>query len=200
MTLSADLFARWLRTEGACEDGREWAASKTPADAWAACPRGDWLLWWAARAGVDRRRIVLAACACARLALPHVAAGEERPLMAIETAERWARGEAGITLAEVRAAADAAAYAATYAAAYAATYAAAAADAAAYAATYAAADAAAYAAADAAAAYAAADAAAAYADDWRQKRAEVLAQCSDLVRAQIPWAEVEAAHVAMEAA
>jgi hypothetical protein len=54
--------------------------------------------------GSDARRpLVLAACDCARLALPHVLPGEDRPRLAIETAERWARGE-DVTLEQVEAA------------------------------------------------------------------------------------------------
>ena len=52
------------------------------------------MLHAAARAGVDWRLVVLAACACARNALRHVPPGEARPLRAIETAEAWTRGEA----------------------------------------------------------------------------------------------------------
>ena len=108
----------------------------------------------------DRKLLVLAACACARLALPHVLAGELRPLHAIETAEHWARDENGVTLEDVRKARNAAN--ATYDAAYAAAHAAHA-----------------YA-ADAHAAYAAnaADAAAA--------RSKTLAQCADIVRQYYP--------------
>jgi hypothetical protein len=86
------------------------------------------MLWLAARAGVDRKVIVLIACECARLALPHLKAGEDRPRAAIETAERWARGEVGVTLDDVRKAAaySAAAYSAAAAAAAAAAYSAAA--------------------------------------------------------------------------
>jgi len=52
--------------------------------------------------GSDARRpLVLAACECARLALPHVLPGEDRPRLAIETAERWAQGE-DVTLEQVR--------------------------------------------------------------------------------------------------
>jgi len=94
-------------------------------------------------AASDRRVGVWLACAVARTALRLVPAGEDRPRIAIETAERWVRGTA--TEQECRDAADAA-YAnadAAYAAAYAAANAA---DAAAYAA-YAAANAAANAAA-----------------------------------------------------
>ena len=95
-----------LQQLGACLEAREWAGERTPEQAWHDCERGDWLLWLAARLDIDRKPLVLAACACARLALPYVPAGEQRPLAAIETAERWTRGEA--TIEQVRAAADAA--------------------------------------------------------------------------------------------
>jgi hypothetical protein len=65
------------------------------------------MFWIAAKLGVDRRLIVLAACDCARLALPYVPVSEERPRLAIETAEAWTLGEA--TLEEARTARDAAA-------------------------------------------------------------------------------------------
>ena len=129
MTPAAKTFAAHLRRLGACEDAYRWARGKSGAVAWRTCKRGDWLLWLAARAEVRRQDLVLAACACARLALKHVPADEHRPRIAIETAERWARSDDGVTLGDVRAAADAA-DAAAAAAAYAA-YAVAAADAAA---------------------------------------------------------------------
>ncbi|MFO0474195.1 MAG: putative immunity protein, partial [Alphaproteobacteria bacterium] len=87
---------------------------------WADCERPDWLLWWAAHS-VPRQELVLAACDCAELALRYVPQGEDRPRLAIETARRWARGEA--TVKEVRAA-DAAALAAVCDAGDAAAYAA----------------------------------------------------------------------------
>ena len=86
-------------------DHQQCAACEASGDA---CERGDWMLWYLGKVDVNRRRLVLAACNCARLALPHIRAGEQRPRLAIETAERWARGDATVTLAEVRAAADAA--------------------------------------------------------------------------------------------
>ena len=118
----------------ACPDAVAWARGYHDLyAAWAASERGDWMLWLAGKLSgppesASRKRLVLAACECARLALAHVRAGEDRPRIAIETAERWARGEAGVTLANVRAAAaDAyAAAAADAAAAAAAAYAAAA--------------------------------------------------------------------------
>ncbi len=93
----------------ACGDARQWADDLRgiPArKAWEACKRGDWLLWLAAKLNVDRKLVVLAACDCARTALQFVPAGEERPRIAIETAEAWTRGEA--TIEQVRAAAAAA--------------------------------------------------------------------------------------------
>jgi len=134
---------------GACPDAIDWAAAHPDhEEAWHASVRGDHLLWIAAKLGVDRKLVVLAACACARTTLVHVPEGEDRPRIAIETAEAWARGE--VVIEQVRAACTAA-----YAAAYASD--------AAYAA---------YAAA--AAAYAAADVAAAYASYAAAKSADIV--------------------------
>lgn len=47
-----------------------------------------------ALAEVDRRAAVWAACQCARTVLHLVPEGEDRPRLAIETAEAWTRGEA----------------------------------------------------------------------------------------------------------
>jgi hypothetical protein len=163
-----------------CQAGREWLGDRSPADAWRDCRRGDWLLWVAAKAGVDRRLLVEAACDCAEPALAHVPHGELRPWWAIVVARAWCRGDATIEeIKEARAeaaeaavadAADAAAYAAAGAA-----YAAAAADAADADAADAAADAAAYAAADSAA----------YAANAAARKAS-LAHSANLVRARIP--------------
>ena len=121
----------YLRSLGACPEAREWAAGySTLAEAWTACERADWLLWYAGRHDdVDRRLLVRAACACARTVLPYVPVGEDRPRLAIEMAERWCDGRA--TIVEVRTAAYAAAKAANAAANAAADAAYAAADAAA---------------------------------------------------------------------
>ena len=116
-------------------------------EAWAECPRGDWMLWIAQRVGVDLRTLTRAKALCA-LTVRHLME-DERSVRACEVSLKFADGEA--TREELAAAADAAADAAAADAAAAAvvaadadadaTYAAdAAADAAAYAdATYAAA-------------------------------------------------------------
>jgi hypothetical protein len=67
----------------------KWARTQdNPLEAWNACPRGDWLLCLAVKLGVEHRVVVLAACACARLALPF--SQDERPLRAILVTEGWA--------------------------------------------------------------------------------------------------------------
>ena len=172
----------------ACKEAIEWGEQfDAPGKAWQECERGEGMLWLlgklSGKPGSDsRKKLVLAACGCARLSLPYVPKGEIRSLRAIETAEAWARGDAGITLQMVKAAAYAA---------YAAYYAAYAADA------YAADDAASYAAyaayAAAADAYAADDAAsyadyAAYYAAYAAARKATLKKCADIVRQHYPEA------------
>ena len=130
-----------LKRLRACGNAVEYAAKHDTLEAaWNNCERGDWLLWLAAKAGVDRKLVVSAACDCAETS--SYLWTDDRPRLAIETARRWVLGEA--TIEEVRSAAAAAAAAAdaAYAAAAAAAYAAYAAYAAAYAADAYAADAA----------------------------------------------------------
>jgi len=206
ITKTAVSFQSHLRAIDACYEAREWAKDKTAREAWDTCDRSDWLLWWVAKDKKNaKREIVKVACEIARLALPFVKAGEDRPRLAIEAAEAWADDPTEENLERVRRAraytyaaayaayaADAAADAAAAAAAYAAYAAYAAADAAAAAAAYAAADAAAAAAAYAAdaAAYAAADAAdaAAYAAAVGK---EIHTKSLAIIRAKFdcPWME-----------
>jgi hypothetical protein len=176
MTTTAGILA----AVDACGESVDWAAAyPDPSDAWGHCPRGDWLLWAAVELGVAHKLVVLAACDCARTALRYVPGGEDRPLLAIETAEAWCRGEA--TEKEAREAATDCSIDSSYAASYAADAAGLAADAACAAAdapwvaTYA------VAAADAAAC-------ASYATHCAARQ-----KCADLVRARIPWAAVEPA-------
>jgi hypothetical protein len=76
-----------LRDLGACGEARAWVESLAlpdawyaPRAAWIACERANWLLWIAARAGVDQKLLVLTACACARTSLLFVLEGALRPL------------------------------------------------------------------------------------------------------------------------
>jgi len=120
-------FQEYLESLSACPAARQWAGERTAEQAWDQCERADWLLWWAALAGAEKKDLVRIACQIARTALPCLKKSELRPLKAIETAEAWCEGKA--TPEDVRAAAASAASAAAYAAdyaAYAAAYAAAA--------------------------------------------------------------------------
>lgn len=53
-----------------CAKGLAFAKStKSIAEFWRTCKRGDWMLWMAGKAcGNDRRKLTLAACECERLA------------------------------------------------------------------------------------------------------------------------------------
>lgn len=97
-----------LKRLRACNEAQARVGDQTAEQAYRTCERGDWMLWLAARLGVDNKLVVLDACECAEQALVYVPDGETRPAMAIETARAWCRGEA--TLVDVQnAASDAAA-------------------------------------------------------------------------------------------
>lgn len=106
-------LVRTLEKRGACQPGLEWVRERvrlgwTPQNMWDGCPRGDWLLWWAAGSdNIDDRTLTLAACDCARAVLhlihpPRVrerfraaldaqASGAADTLGAMQDAERFAR-------------------------------------------------------------------------------------------------------------
>lgn len=72
--MNAYTLARTLTQLGACSEARTWANGKSLAQAWQECPRGDWLLWLAAKrigqpGWPTHQAVVLAACACAETAL-----------------------------------------------------------------------------------------------------------------------------------
>ena len=87
---------------GACEDAIDWVADeghRSLAAAWAACPRGDWMLWLAARlagkpGSVAGRRAIRAGAACVRSTLSRFRIREERDAVAAALAEteRWLDG------------------------------------------------------------------------------------------------------------
>lgn len=132
--MTREILLQHLRDLRACGDAQTWARDTpgTPAQIWAKCPRGDWMLWLAGRAGIDRRTLVLAAIACAETAPGHTDENALQAALTLHITEEWAHGREDIET--VR---DAAYAADVYAAAYAAYAADAAHDAAAAAAAYA---------------------------------------------------------------
>ena len=120
---------KYLKKLDACSEAVVWAKEyPTLQKAWDDCERGDWMLWLIGKQSGDpgsksRKKLVLTACKCARLSLKHIPENEKRPLKAIQTAEKYAKGVGNITLQNVKYAAYAAATAVgayTAAAAYAA--------------------------------------------------------------------------------
>lgn len=145
-----ETFKTLLRELHACSEAREWAGDMTIEEIVQKCHRGDWLLWLAARVGVESRPITLAKGHCANT-VQHLMK-DERSVKAVDAAIAYGEGKIDRDKLDV-------AYAYAIDAAY---------DAYAYAA-----DAAAYAAAAYAADAAAdADAAAAYAADATSKNKE----------------------------
>src|SRR5271170_2647121 len=81
----------------ACSEALSWALAQPSAeDAWAACIRGDWMLWLLGRVSGDRKLLVSIACVCARTSLKYVPTGDDIPLRCIEITESWCRGESTI--------------------------------------------------------------------------------------------------------
>src|ERR1035437_29514 len=106
-----------LKKLGACSAAVEWLGDRDLETCWKECPRGEWMLWLAGRANIDRKLLVKAACKCAELVLPLYEKKypkDNRVRNCIAVTLKWVAGKA--TIAEVR---NAAAYAAD--AAYAAT-------------------------------------------------------------------------------
>jgi hypothetical protein len=103
-----------------CPDALEWAKQFPTAEAaWAACERGDWLLWYAARVGLTperHRQLIRARCEIARRVLKYLPEEENRPLKAIEAAEKWADNPTATTARADRAAGEAGAVGAAWAA------------------------------------------------------------------------------------
>lgn len=104
-------YIKYLNNLNACSDAVEWSKQfKTSQEAWDKCDHGDWMLWLLGKQcgkpeSKSRKKLVLAACKCARLSLKYVPKGEKRPLKAIQTAEKWAKGVVGISLSDVQASA-----------------------------------------------------------------------------------------------
>lgn len=96
--LTTKKLLSFVKDLNACQESTEWLSEfkGTPEKAWEQCERGDWMLWLLARLKADRKKIVSAACGCARLSLDYVPKGEDRSRVAIETAEAWVRSEVSL--------------------------------------------------------------------------------------------------------
>ena len=188
-------FVSYLRDLDACVEALAWIeqTSGEPADLWAACTRGDWMIWLLAKVSYDERVMRHIACDCATDVLPiyeRYHPDSRRLRDCITMARRYADGEA---TEEEKAAAWAAAADAAEGAAWAAARDAACS--AAYAADWIAAGDATLAAAGAAtgavARNAAWDAARNAAGDVARNAA--WARQADMIRARVSWADVERA-------
>jgi hypothetical protein len=98
----------YLRSLRACDDAITWAADYDDLpSAWAACERGDWMLWLLTTGGLaDDRTLRRLACRMVRETPLYGADGQpdgrtvwdlltdERSRVAVETAERWCDGRA----------------------------------------------------------------------------------------------------------
>jgi hypothetical protein len=80
----------------------DWVDSQTDyLSAWESCEYGDWLLWisenlYSELGSELHRLIVLTACKCARLSIKYIPERNLIPLNAIETTEKWVKGEVNI--------------------------------------------------------------------------------------------------------
>jgi hypothetical protein len=81
-----------------CPNSLEWTRQfPTAQEAWDACERGSWLLWYAARIGLTperHRQLVVATCRIVDRHLDKVPTSELRPRNAIETTLAWTEGKA----------------------------------------------------------------------------------------------------------
>jgi len=119
--MTNEVLLRRLKKINACNDAVKWIGDRDLEAAWKECPRGDWMLWLAGRADIDRKLLVKTACKCAELALSIYE--KEYPKddcvrKCIAITLKWVAGKA--TIEEVREARNAAYVAADAADAYAA--------------------------------------------------------------------------------
>lgn len=116
-------YIKLLKKLNACGEAIVWSKQfKTSQEAWDACERGDWMLWLLGKlcggpGSKSRKRLVLTACKCARLAWEWM---PKESKAAIRTAENYANGKKGVELEDVKKAATAADYADCFAAYFAA--------------------------------------------------------------------------------
>jgi len=79
----------------ACDPAVAWAKTQPSLEtAWAVCRRGDWMLWWLAHCGIDRRQLVKTAALCAEPAAALAGEDEGLCLSAVQTCIAWSEREA----------------------------------------------------------------------------------------------------------
>lgn len=82
-----------------CETAVNWMKEQPDhRTAWERCERADWMLWFAARTGVDRHKLIHAACDCVEMALERIIADDVHrvdAVQAIEIARAWGEGREG---------------------------------------------------------------------------------------------------------
>jgi len=92
----------YLKKLNACNEAIVWAIQfDTLQQAWNVCERGDWMVWLIAIQSGDpesksRKKLALLLCRIVRPVLKFVPEDDKRPLIAIETTEKWVRGEASL--------------------------------------------------------------------------------------------------------
>lgn len=83
----------------ACSEAKTWAETQPDlATAWNNCARADWMLWLAAKIGVDQKLVVLVACDCAETALAHTNNGDvwTAALFTLHVTREWCAGRANL--------------------------------------------------------------------------------------------------------
>ncbi|NLZ31335.1 MAG: hypothetical protein GX885_11465 [Methanomicrobiales archaeon] len=84
-----------LKKLSACHEAIEWVATQKDYEtAWQNCERGDWMLWLAKKLNVDDRKLTLAKFKCANQ-VRHLLK-DQRSIDALDAAEKYGNGEAGI--------------------------------------------------------------------------------------------------------
>jgi hypothetical protein len=91
-------FKKQLMDMDACDEAIAWVGDRTLTEAWALCPRGDWMLWWLGMMAGDpmwptHQEVVRHTCVVVRKAvefIPEITGNKVLFSKAIETTELWA--------------------------------------------------------------------------------------------------------------
>ncbi len=98
-----------LKKTGPCQEGLDWASKyETAQEAWDACERADWMLWaWGENCKEDysksHKNMVLACVKISKKSIKYIENKEIEKLVkkSLNTTERWAKGEKGVTLKDI---------------------------------------------------------------------------------------------------